>query len=283
LFGINRQVYYRKIEAKKRNELKVEQVISMIREIRLKMPRLGTRKLYHILEPKLVKLNIGRDKLFQILGANHLLITPKRNYIITTNTHHRFQKHKDLIQDIELKRPEQVWVSDITYLGTRSNHMYLSLITDAYSKKIVGYYVSNNLNTTSSIQALLMAIKSRKYKTEKLIHHSDKGIQYCSNDYQEILNKNKILCSMTERYDPYSNAIAERINGVIKNEFLLENYNLELVVMRKIVKESIEIYNEKRPHYSCNYLTPNQMHNQNSITIKSYKTKSRCQKSMTSA
>lgn len=192
------------------------------------MPRLGTRKLYHILEPKLVKLNIGRDKLFQILGANHLLITPKRNYIITTNTHHRFHKHKDLIQDIELKRPEQVWVSDITYLGTRSNHMYLSLITDAYSKKIVGYYVSNNLNTTSSIQALLMAIKSRKYKTEKLIHHSDKGIQYCSNDYQEILNKNKILCSMTERYDPYSNAIAERINGVIKNEFLLENYNLEL-------------------------------------------------------
>ncbi len=271
------------MEAKKRNGIKIEKAISMVREVRLKMPRIGTRKLYHILESQLKVLNIGRDKLFQILNANHLSISPKRNYLITTNTHHRFHKHKDLIQNMNIHRPEQVWVSDITYLGSRSNHLYLSLITDAYSKKIVGFNVSDNLNTSSSVQALEMAIKNRKYKRDELIHHSDKGIQYCSNDYQDKLMENKIKCSMTEQYDPYSNAIAERINGIIKNEFLLENYTIELELMRKIVRQSIEIYNESRPHYSCNYLTPNQMHAQNHITIKSYKRKSRCQKSLTSA
>ncbi len=271
------------MKSKRRNGIKVDQVICMVRAIRMKMPRIGTRKLYHILEPELKALNIGRDKLFQILSANHLLIEPKRNYLITTNTHHRFRKHRDLIQDLIIKRPEQVWVSDITYLGTRSNHLYLSLITDAYSKKIVGYKVSNNLNASSSIQALQMAIKGRKYKDNDLIHHSDKGIQYCSDDYQEILMDNNIKCSMTEKYDPYSNAIAERINGIIKNEFLLETHPMNLHVMEQMVKESIEIYNEKRPHYSCNYLTPYQMHNQNSIPIKSYKQKNRYQNNLTSA
>lgn len=265
------------------NESKANQVVEMVRTIRMRMPRIGTRKLYHLLEPRLEEINIGRDKLFQILKANHLLIKPKRRYSITTNTHHRFHKHKDLIQEMTIHRPEQVWVSDITYLGSRKNHLYLSFITDAYSKKIVGYNVSNSLGTEGTIQALKMAIKSRIYPIAILIHHSDKGIQYCSHEYQELLRENKIKCSMTEKYDPYSNAIAERINGIIKNEFELESYKVSQEMMHKIVKETVLIYNEERPHYSCEYKTPNYMHKQDQIPIKSYKTKSRCQNSMTSA
>jgi transposase InsO family protein len=255
----------------------------MVREIRNKMPRIGTRKLYYLLEPQLQELNIGRDKLFHILSANQMLIAPKRSYFVTTNSHHRFYKHKDLVQYLDIIKPEQVWVSDITYLGTRKNPMYLSLITDAYSKKIVGFNVANNLNTSSSVEALSMALKNRKYKNQnQLIHHSDRGIQYCSNEYQEQLQKNNIVCSMTESYDPYSNAIAERINGILKQEFLLENLNVELKMMQSIVKQSIEIYNKQRPHLSCNYLTPERMHQQSYIKPKSYKTKNRCQNALTS-
>lgn len=275
-------MYYRSLSAKRKNQTKVERVIALVTDLRLKMPRIGTRKLYYLLQTQLIAMNIGRDKLFNILRVNHLLIIPKRNYVTTTNTHHRFYKHKDLVTQITIHQPEQVWVSDITYLGTRHNHLYLSLITDAYSKKIVGYHVADNLNTESSIQALHMAIKGRDYPKQTLIHHSDKGIQYCSKDYQEILHYNNIQCSMTETYDPYSNAVAERINGIIKHEFLLENYQLPLDTMKQIVKESIQIYNEQRPHYSCHYLTPNQMHKQNTIKIKTYKTKTDAKLCLTS-
>jgi len=235
------------------------------------MPRLGTKKLYYILETELKILNIGRDKLFDILRANKMLIQPKRSYHITTNSHHRFRKHKDLIQNIQYTRPEQVWVSDITYIGNRNNHQYLSLITDAYSKKIVGYYVSDSLSTTIVIKALKMAIKNRKYKEQPLIHHSDRGIQYCSDEYQNILYKHNIIVSMTESYDPYSNAIAERLNGILKQEFMIEDYSLSLDDMRLLVKESVEIYNTKRPHYSCYFKTPEQMHNQEKTLVRRYK------------
>lgn len=275
MFGIDRQVYYRKKYQKKSNALKVETVIKMVTEIRNRMPRIGTRKLYYMLENELQDLNIGRDKLFSILRANHLMIMPKRSYRITTNTHHRFYKHKDIVQNIKVSHPEQVWVADITYLGFRNNHLYLSLITDAYSKKIVGYDLSNSLQTEGCVRALKMANKNRIYPENKLIHHSDKGLQYCSNEYQLLLVKYKIKCSMTENYDPYSNAIAERVNGIIKNEFNLEKYMVNKEIMPAIVKETIEIYNNERPHFSCSLLTPNQMHKQNSITIKSYKTKNR--------
>ena len=282
LFGIDRQVYYRTKYRKKSNESKVEKVIKMVTEIRNRMPRIGTRKLYYMLEHELQDMNIGRDKLFSILRANHLMITPKRSYRITTDTHHRFHKHKDIVQYVEVNRPEQVWVADITYLGYRNNHLYLSLITDAYSKKIVGYDLSNSLQTEGSVRALKMANKNRMYPKSMLIHHSDKGLQYCSNEYQLLLGKFKMQCSMTENYDPYSNAIAERVNGIIKNEFCLENYMVNKEIMPAIVKETIEIYNNERPHFSCSLLTPNEMHRQNSIPIKSYKTKNRSKNESTS-
>jgi transposase InsO family protein len=136
----------------------------MINQVRKTMPRLGGKKSYHILMDDLKSMKIGRDKLFDILRANHLLIQPKRRYHVTTNSHHRFRKHQNLILDLEINRPNQVWVSDITYIGKREKPCYLSIVTDAYSKKIMGYYVADNMNTESSVKALNMAIKQRKSK-----------------------------------------------------------------------------------------------------------------------
>ena len=237
------------------------------------MPRLGTRKLYYLLKSQLTDLGVGRDKLFMILKANHMLIKPKRSYHITTNSHHRFRKHKNRTENLELTRPEQLWVADITYVGNRKNPIYLALVTDAYSKKIVGYDVSDSLQTKGSANALKNALKHREYKKEILIHHSDRGLQYCSNDYQKIIFKNNLLCSMTESYDPYQNAVAERINGILKQEFLMNTSNVNLKAMKIIVKESIEIYNQRRPHWSCYMLTPNEMSKQREIKIKTYKNK----------
>ena len=237
------------------------------------MPKIGTRKLYFLLEDELKELKIGRDKLFKILKANNLLIKPKKKYHITTNSHHRFRKHKNQIKEMEFIRPEQVWVSDITYIGNRKNPSYLALITDAYSKKIVGYNVSDSLNVKGSLIALEMALKNRVYKNEPIIHHSDRGLQYCSNEYQKILEKNGISPSMTEQYDPYENAIAERINGILKQEFDIDKFDTNLKIKRKLVQNTIKIYNSFRPHLSNNMLTPNQMHQQNSIKRKQYKTK----------
>jgi len=273
LFGIDRQVYYRKIRRKINKQSKAEQVVSMVIEIRKSMPKLGTKKLYYLLSDKLQLIKIGRDKFFDILRANHLLIQPKRSYHITTNSHHRFRKHQNQILDLEINRPEQVWVSDITYIGKREKPCYLSIITDAYSKKIMGYYVADNLNTESSLKALRTAIKQRKNKDLPLIHHSDRGLQYCANDYQSILNKNGILTSMTQNSDPYENAVAERINGILKQEFMIDKYNQDLYIMKRIVKEAIDTYNVQRPHYSNYMLTPNQMHLQKQIKMRTYKTK----------
>ena len=276
LFGVDRQVYYRRIKRKISMESKAIQVVSLVMDIRKSMPRLGTKKSYHLLLDELKPMKIGRDKLFDILRANHLLIQPKRSYHITTNSHHRFRKHHNKILDLEINRPDQVWVSDITYIGKRDKPCYLSIVTDAYSKKIVGYYVANNMNTQSSVLALKMAIQQRKNKEVPLIHHSDRGLQYCANDYQNILSKNGILPSMTQNSDPYENAVAERINGILKQEFMIDKYNLDLKIMQKIVKESVGIYNELRPHYSNYMLTPKQMHLQNQIKMRTYKTKNTC-------
>ena len=241
LVGVNRLKYYRAKKAKSEDKALAEQVISLVQPIRQKMPRIGTRKLYYLLQESLKRLKVGRDKLFKILRANGMLIKPTRSYHVTTNSHHRFRKHKNKIDQLEIDRPEQVWVSDITYIGTRSNPMYLALITDAYSKKIMGYDVSDSLSAQGAVRALKMAIKKRLYSGKDLIHHSDRGLQYCCNDYQELLLKNKISCSMTETYDPYANAIAERINGILKQEFIGKFKNQTLSLMKKIVAQSIII------------------------------------------
>lgn len=237
------------------------------------MPRIGTRKLYHILYEDLQNIGVGRDKLFMILKANHMEISPRRSYHITTNSYHRFYKHRNMVQGRVPVKPEQLWVSDITYIGSRVNPMYLALVTDAYSKKIVGYDLSNSLETQGTIRAFKMAVKKRSYSNESLIHHSDRGIQYCSNEYQNVLNMNNIKCSMTESYDPYENAVAERVNGILKQEFIIDNKHKKLSVMKKLIANSIDIYNNLRPHYSCFMRTPEQMHRQEKVRIRTYRRK----------
>ena len=273
LFGIDRQVYYRKIKRRIIKQDRAQLVVNMVLEIRTQMPRIGSKKLYYLLNQDLKKLKIGRDKFIDILRANHLLILPKRSYHITTNSHHRFRKYKNQLLDLQINQPEQVWVSDITYIGKREKPCYLSLITDAYSKKIVGYNVADNLNTQSSLVALKFAIKQRKNKEMPLIHHSDRGLQYCANEYQKLLSKNDIQPSMTQNSDPYENAVAERINGILKQEFSIDKYNKDLPIMKQIIKETVAIYNQKRPHLSNHMLTPNQMHDQSKLIMKTYKTK----------
>ena len=202
-----------------------------------------------------------------------MLIKPKKRYHITTDSHHRFRKYKNLINTLEIEKPESVWVSDITYVGTRKNPSYLALITDAYSKRIVGYNVSNSLYVEGSIQALDMALKNRVYKDKPLIHHSDRGLQYCSNEYQKLLNNNGIKPSMTQKYDPYENAIAERVNGILKQEFNIDRNIKNLDVKMELIKNTIKIYNNKRPHLSNQMLTPMQMHKQDELKRKIYKSK----------
>ena len=274
MFGVSRQAYYRSLRSQQRRKQTAEQVVQLVRQVRMEMPRLGGRKLYHVLQPALKELGVGRDRLFSILRANHLLIKPQRQYHVTTHSHHRFRKHSNLIEGIELTQPEQVWVADITYIGNQANPLYLSMVTDAYSKKIVGYNVSNSLATQGAISALRMATKNRKYHQHTLTHHSDRGLQYCSNEYQKSLQNSRIRCSMTQTYDPYANAIAERVNGIIKQEFLEGTQNLRLDLMKKLVKQTIKIYNCKRPHWSCWMNTPNAMHEQKKIKIRTYKRKS---------
>lgn len=273
LFGIDRQVYYRSTRRKEGLQSKAAQVVAMITEIRTAMPRIGARKLYYLLGDRLQAMKVGRDKFFDILRANHLLIQPKRSYHITTDSHHRFRKHKNLVLEMPVNRPEQLWVSDITYIGKREKPCYLNLVTDAYSKKIMGYCVADNMDTQSSVMALKMAVKNRKDNETSLIHHSDRGVQYCADNYQKVLLKNNIRCSMTNNGDPYENAVAERVNGILKQEFMIDTYYADINIMRKIVKEAIEVYNNQRPHYSNYMLTPSQMHNQSDIQIRTYKRK----------
>jgi len=271
LFGLDRQVYYRSKKRVINNQQRAENVVALVKTVRMKMTRIGVKKLYHILQKELQELGVGRDKLFDILRANHLLIKPKRQYHVTTNSHHRFRKHKNLVKNIKLERPEQVWVSDITYIGDRKRPRYLALVTDSYSKKIVGYDVSESLSIAGSVRALQMAIKNRTYEELELIHHSDRGLQYCSHMYQKLLKNSRIKCSMTEQYDPYENATAERVNGILKQEFILGIKIDDIGLMKCLIKQSIKIYNQERPHLSCHMHTPEFMHKQSEVVIKTYK------------
>ncbi len=269
--GGSRQVYYRRKKRESVLQQKSAEVVSLVQQVRHQLPRVGTRKLYHMLYKPLRAINIGRDALFSIMKSNHLDIKPKRQYRVTTNSHHRFRKHKNLIEELDVNQPEHVWVSDITYVGSRTEPLYLLLVTDAYSKKIMGHDLSDSLAVDSSLRALKKAVKARKYKDRPLIHHSDRGLQYCSNEYQAVLKRNRLTPSMTESYDPYANAVAERVNGILKDEFMIERYSRDKHFMECYVKDCIDKYNTLRPHYSCHMLTPEEMHRQNKIKIRTYK------------
>lgn len=260
LFGISRQAIYQRQARFERRSQELSVIKPLVQSIRMRMPRIGTRKLYYLLKREFVKreIKIGRDALFDYLRSESMLIRPKKNYTKTTFTNHWLRKHPNLLPMIKIKRPEQVFVSDITYLKTGQGTHYLSLITDAFSRKIVGYHLSDDLNTESVAEALKMAIKQRS-TNQALIHHSDRGIQYCASIYQKLLQNNHIQPSMTDGYDCYQNALAERMNGILKQEFLI--YQCETKQeLKKLINESIYIYNNDRPHLSLKMKIPNFIH-----------------------
>lgn len=261
MLGISRQAVYQAQKRKEARSKVLSKIKPLVLSIRRDMPRIGTRKLYYLLKPEFDKqeIKIGRDALFNYLKTEHLLIKPKKNYTKTTNSKHWLKKYPNLLKDVELERPEHVLVSDITYVKSREKTHYLSLVTDAYSRKIVGYKLSDDMSAENVVKAFDMAIKQRQYYNE-LIHHSDRGLQYCASVYQKTLRKHNVKTSMTDGYDCYQNALAERINGILKQEFLIHKCNNGRE-LEQLVKESIETYNNKRPHLSLNMKTPNFVHN----------------------
>ena len=275
VFGISRQALHKRATRQFETVLENEIILQLISPHRVDMPRIGTRKLYWLILPDMeaMNINMGRDKLFSLLREQKLLVRRKKNYTKTTNSMHRFRKYPNLIKDIKIGKPEEVWVSDITYIKTEQGFEYLSLITDFYSKRIVGYHLADNLKAEGPLKALQMAIASRKYPQRQLIHHSDKGFQYCSDDYTQTLINNNINISMTQAYDPYENAVAERVNGILKDEFDLADGFINHLHAVKEIKRSIETYNSKRPHISCNMLTPDRAHNSGTYILRKWKRK----------
>lgn len=258
LFGNTRQAYYqsRKQLYKKRSEQ--ELVLEAVRRIRKKMPRLGSRKLLiRLLEQG---FQIGRDALFDLLRENNLLVRRKRSKVRTTYSYHMYRKYPNLIKGLCVDRPAQVWVSDITYIETDEGFVYLFLITDAYSRKIIGFKTADSLEAKHAVEALQMALRGLQGSAQGIIHHSDRGIQYCCWMYVSILNSKGIRISMTENGDPLENAIAERVNGILKVEWIYDQRFESLPQVQGYVRQIIGIYNRERPHSSVEMLTPEQAH-----------------------
>ena len=235
--------------------------------------RTGGIKLYAELKQDFVKQNIkiGRDKLYDVLRLHNLLVPKLKNYVATTNSKHQFRKYKNMIKDQVPTRPEQLWVSDITYIKTDNGHNYLAIVTDAYSKQIMGYKLDNNMKTSLCTEALDMAIKNRKYLDKKLIHHSDRGFQYCNPKYTQFAERNGIMISMTEQYDPYENAIAERINRTLKYEYGLRNCIKNTESAQQVNRQAVYIYNNLRTHFSLDLRKPAEVHLNPNIKYKSYR------------
>lgn len=275
LLGVTRQSYYQHFWQQEQLVFEDELIISEVLRIRKNHRHMGGRKLYELLQPFLLEhqIKMGRDRLFDILSANYLLVRRRKKQTITTNSFHRFKKYPNLIRDFTPSSPNQLWVSDITYWRINDGFLYISFITDAYSKKIVGYHLGDSLQTSETIQALEMAISNNlnKEKELELTHHSDRGTQYCSNEYVKLLENNNVGISMTENGDPLENAIAERVNGIIKEEYLNDYQVDNLEEAKELLKAVIELYNNERPHMSIGNLTPNHVHQNNIKTEKLWK------------
>lgn len=262
-FGLTRQAYYQSKNRVEKDLIEQEILLDKIGDIRKDHKRLGGRKLFFKLETFMHEHNIkmGRDAFFDLLRDNKLLIKQRKRHHVTTNSNHWMKKYPNLIKDIEPLGPNHVWVSDITYWKTKGGHYYISFITDAYSRKIVGYHVADTMEAIESATALKMAIKTLKISAEGLIHHSDRGSQYCSSMYVNMLKKEGIKISMTENGDPLENAIAERINGIIKGEYLFDYLIKTLLNAKEVLKSVVKLYNEDRPHSSIGNAVPSQVHN----------------------
>jgi transposase InsO family protein len=282
-FGYTKQAYYKQLATAENAIVKEEIVVGLIKKKREIWKRGSGRNLHQSLKENFAEhqLKIGRDKFFDVLRNNRMLIKVKRHRARTTMSYHHFNKHSNLIQNIMPQRANEIWVSDITYLWLKEkNHFcYLSLVTDMYSRKIVGHCVYENLSVQGCLIALREALKGvKKDSAKNLVHHSDRGVQYCCHAYTNLLNKNSIKISMTQSGDPLENPIAERVNRTIKEEFTTDKQinfsNIETA--KKEIRGFIDFYNTERPHRSINWLTPGKAHLQQGEIKriwKSYKSK----------
>jgi putative transposase len=274
LLGVTRQAYYQHFWQHETVEIEEHIVLQEVIALRKDHRVMGGRKLYEKLAPFLLdhQIKMGRDALFTLLAINGLLVKKRRRRFITTWSNHWLRKWPNLIRGIKLTGINQLWVSDITYWKVAGKHLYISLITDAYSHKIVGYHLAETLESIETIKAMQMAIKQLPPTlTQPLIHHSDRGVQYCCDDYVKLLQDNNIQISMTENGDPLENAIAERINGILKGEYL---YHQQLNNKKQAAEQldiAIKLYNEQRPHFSIGLLTPELVHSKNLPTEKLWK------------
>lgn len=267
MFGMSSQSYYKRLRTAHCDQMNSVIVLDLVRQIRHTQKRVGTRKLIEMLHLPLSQhgIKLGRDKLFDLLASNNLLIRKrKRRRPVTTDSNHPFRKYPNLIRGLEVSYANQLWVSDITYISLSGGRFcYLSLITDVYSRKIVGHCLYPSLKKEGPLAALKMALSTREtsifYKT---IHHSDRGLQYCSREYIHQLENANTSISMTENGDPGENAIAERVNGILKTEFLLDRQFTSYREACLAVEDAIQIYNQERLHSSRNYLTPDQVYRQ---------------------
>jgi transposase InsO family protein len=277
LFGNTRHAYYDKLWRQEKQGKAEAIVLEMVRARRINQPKVGTEKLHLMLKDEFKAHNIkmGRDGLHELLQANYLTVKKrKRRYVVTTDSNHPFYKYPNKIKHIKPSQAEIIWVCDITYIMIAGgDHSYLSLITDAYSKKIVGYHLHQNLKAEGCLIALRMALSQRTKLQNNLIHHSDRGIQYCSDDYTNLLIQSGISISMAEAGNPYENAIAERVNETLKYQLgLKEEFPTHESAFQLTVK-AIQIYNEERLHMSCNNLTPSQAHSMTGELEKKWKPK----------
>ena|ERR1044072_3206756 len=263
LLGITRQAYYQHFWNSEFVKVEEQLILQQVLAIRKDHRSMGGRKLYELLQPFLHEhqIKMGRDALFDLLASNKLLIRRRPRRVFTTNSFHWLRKFPNLIREYQPVAPNKLWVSDITYLKTNAGFLYISFITDVFSHKIVGYHVAPTLDAIETLEALKMALASIDQSIPvDLIHHSDRGIQYCSSEYVTLLQNHNIKISMTENGDPLENAVAERINGILKEEYL-HHYKLgNLDQAKETLKASVELYNKKRPHWSIGLLTPNSVH-----------------------
>lgn len=258
-FGVTRQAYYQHFWSMTDHVIEEDLIVQEVLQIRKNHRWMGGRKLYEKLYPFMLEhqIKMGRDAFFDLLSYHGLLIRRRKRRIVTTNSSHWLRKYPNLIRDFVPIAPNQLWVSDITYWKINNKDVYINLITDAYSRYIVGYHGAPTLEAIESIKALKMALKTTKNnQPESLIHHSDRGVQYCSSDYVKLLQDNGIEISMTENGDPLENAIAERINGIIKNEYLIDYSVDNIGNAQQLLKKAVELYNYDRPHMSIGNLTP---------------------------
>ncbi len=269
--GYTPQAYHQKIKHTLIRQVNEDLIIEQVHLLRKEQPRCGSRKLLIMLHPFFTKqsITIGRDHFFELLAKNKLLVRKTKRSVHTTNSKHHFHRFPNLAKDFRPLKAHELWVSDITYIPLKDRFAYLFLITDAYSRKIVGFHVSDDMKVSSAVVALKKALAQKPMETI-VIHHSDRGIQYCSHEYVALLQQHHALISMTQSGDPLENAIAERVNGILKTELISSRYD-DIDKAALSIARAIIIYNYKRRHSSLNYQIPNEVHQQKGPQIKRWK------------